>query len=666
MPSLIGCDKNGIIRYDASEDNPILREFLPGVIEQREYEYHNPKTGRINRARFPEILNRSQTAAELAFKFAELGAVLVFCSQTNYVESVANALLKRLDYTILGEKPLPEYFQITKPLRSIMVAEDWLGSNHLVTNSLKRGIAIHHGDLPEAVRKSIETDFRNRRFRVMVATNTLAQGVNLPIRTVIAHTCRRYIASTSSTERIPSRDYWNIAGRAGRAGEETEGTIIHVVMNATDETDYLYYKKQRDDLDPINSALFNLLDDLVHDRLTEDALRKKLDPEILALLVEEGGTEGLLSSVEMILNESLVKEQVHRTRKLNIAPLKKAFRETIDTINQICPDTSYWSIYSSTGLSSHSCELLREYIASRQEALSSSLKETNAENLVSLVTTIMEAIGKLPEMEPERQYDGDYVELLRGWLGGESVYTLSRNSTLPTGDVAKFIEEFFAYLLPWGISAFNKIAMFLFKLSNNDISDYTKFLPAMVKYGVHSPASSWAMTAGLPFRKTAMNIAAKYMSETESPSYQEFLEWVGKIDSETLHRKYNLESPILEDVTRALSRAGHNPLLRETLCLKKSLKEGTWIHGISYDNRRIVAQSTKINQFVQLVRDYDNLIDRNAIKVLLDGHELGFVDKHLAQLVAIYMDTGLKFSATIVNIERHRVPQIKIRIDVKD
>jgi len=39
--------------------------------------------------------------------------------------------------------------------------EEWLGSGHTVTQNLRRGIAVHHGRLPDAVRTAIEADYRD-------------------------------------------------------------------------------------------------------------------------------------------------------------------------------------------------------------------------------------------------------------------------------------------------------------------------------------------------------------------------------------------------------------------------------------------------------------------------------------------------------------------------
>ena len=184
-----------------------------------------------------------------------------------------------------------------------------------LANWLKYGIGVHYGDLPEVLRKSVEADFRGRGLRVLIATNTLAQGVNSPVKTVIIHSCRRFMDDSHPSERIPARDYWNIAGRAGRAGEETEGLIIHITKGAQDKGDFEHYRRLRDDVEPVESALYQILKSLAEDRISEEALENKLDPEILALLVEECQDPfkcDMKDLFEKILDGSLVRVQAAR------------------------------------------------------------------------------------------------------------------------------------------------------------------------------------------------------------------------------------------------------------------------------------------------------------------------------------------------------------------
>jgi hypothetical protein len=76
------------------------------------------------------------------------------------------------------------------------------------------GVGLHLADLTDGERNAVEDAFRNRDLRVIVATSTLGQGVNLPADRVVFVDTERY--NGTSSEPISVVDYRNIAGRAGR------------------------------------------------------------------------------------------------------------------------------------------------------------------------------------------------------------------------------------------------------------------------------------------------------------------------------------------------------------------------------------------------------------------------------------------------------------------
>ena len=57
---------NGFVRYLTSDDNPLITEFVPGVIKQRPYVIKNLDTGRLNRRIFPDKTNKSQSAGRVS------------------------------------------------------------------------------------------------------------------------------------------------------------------------------------------------------------------------------------------------------------------------------------------------------------------------------------------------------------------------------------------------------------------------------------------------------------------------------------------------------------------------------------------------------------------------------------------------------------------------
>jgi hypothetical protein len=72
-----------------------------------------------------------------------------------------------------------------------------------------------------------------------------------------------------------------------------------------------------------------------------------------------------------------------------------------------------------------------------------------------------------------------------------------------------------------------------------------------------------------------------------------------------------------------------------------------------------------VGQRVDLVRDYGNPVDHNAIKVQLNGQTLSFLERDIAQLVAPDVDCGLALDGRIIQIERARVPRVEIQLTAK-
>ncbi|GHJ84263.1 hypothetical protein NliqN6_0665 [Naganishia liquefaciens] len=86
------------------------------------------------------------------------------------------------------------------------------------------GIVFHHGGLSIEDRRKIETAFRFGKIMVIVATSTLAVGVNLPARTVIL--AGTYQWSNLGMTDLSDLDIQQMIGRAGRPQYDTEGTAI--------------------------------------------------------------------------------------------------------------------------------------------------------------------------------------------------------------------------------------------------------------------------------------------------------------------------------------------------------------------------------------------------------------------------------------------------------
>lgn len=655
----------GVLRYASDRDIQGLQEFVPGVIREQSFRYRHPQTGRQRTIKFPDKSSRAEIAAELAFKFAELGPVLIFCAQPNFVKAVAKALMKKKEFLQLTQQNIPYYFALPSDARSTILAGEWLAGSEF-EDWCRSGIGVHYGSLPDVIRKAVETDFRQRKLRILVATNTLAQGVNLPVRTVIVHGCRRYDSINQTQERIPARDYWNIAGRAGRAGEETEGLIIHLKIDSKDETDFQYYLRRRENVEEVEGALYQSLIELLQGRLSEEALKAEINPEVLALLVEESSIFTGENSVSDFLSESLVNFQAQRHEQ-TIQELVNVFRSTASNILEQVNDPQYREVYSSTGLSTVSCKQIREHVESNEQQLREMFINATLENLEQMVELFLPISLSLSEIHLESEFGGSYSELLQKWLEGVEIKELVSefaNQASSTEEFGRFIDDLFGYRLPWGISAYIRIALQVLDIQRTSLTDIVKFFPSMVKYGLPDPVACWAMSAGVPIRRTALIIASAYRNESQACTYEEFLRWLTTLSSERLYYEFGLESPLLEDVSRAIFISSSNPLLKELKTLEEFLPQRVSVRGIQYENRATVARLAHVNQEVRLMRDYDNPVDRNAIGVFLLNQQLGYLPQEIAQVLAPEFDTGTAFKASIVEIQRRNVPSVSIELSL--
>jgi superfamily II RNA helicase len=99
---------------------------------------------------------------------------------------------------------------------------------------LSHGIGLHHAGLLPRYRLAVEKLAQAGLLKVIVGTDTLGVGINVPIRTVVfARLCK---FDGVRVRILPVRDFKQIAGRAGRAGFDTEGSVVvqapeHIIEN---------------------------------------------------------------------------------------------------------------------------------------------------------------------------------------------------------------------------------------------------------------------------------------------------------------------------------------------------------------------------------------------------------------------------------------------------
>ncbi|CAH6721214.1 antiviral helicase Ski2p [[Candida] jaroonii] len=98
-----------------------------------------------------------------------------------------------------------------------------------IREMLSRGIAVHHGGLLPIVKECIEILFARTLVKVLFATETFAMGLNLPTRTVVFNNVRKH--DGQKFRNLLPGEFTQMAGRAGRRGLDSTGTVIVMSYN---------------------------------------------------------------------------------------------------------------------------------------------------------------------------------------------------------------------------------------------------------------------------------------------------------------------------------------------------------------------------------------------------------------------------------------------------
>jgi len=88
---------------------------------------------------------------------------------------------------------------------------------------IKKGIAYHHAGMLPTLKEVVEQLFTSRLIKVIFTTETFALGINMPARSVIFDELRKYYGRFFAI--LKTRDFYQMAGRAGRRGIDKEGFV---------------------------------------------------------------------------------------------------------------------------------------------------------------------------------------------------------------------------------------------------------------------------------------------------------------------------------------------------------------------------------------------------------------------------------------------------------
>ncbi|OXV11829.1 hypothetical protein Egran_00414 [Elaphomyces granulatus] len=139
--------------------------------------------------------------------------------------------------------------------------------------SLSFGIGLHHAGLVESDRQLAEELFANNKTQILVATSTLAWGVNLPAHLVVVKGTQYFDAKIEGYRDMDLTDVLQMLGRAGRPQFDTSG----IARIFTQESKKAFYKHFLHTGFPVESTLHKVLDNHLGAEVSAGTISNKQD-----------------------------------------------------------------------------------------------------------------------------------------------------------------------------------------------------------------------------------------------------------------------------------------------------------------------------------------------------------------------------------------------------
>lgn len=195
------------------------KPFVPKFVEQRE-----PRKPRKK----PFPTNDVEFCICAANAFARDGhTVLVYSPQKSQIEPLAREFRHMHDQGFLEnvKSPQPEHLSV-----ALAIGREWLGKDHAAVRALEVGVGTHHGALPRPFLNAVEELLDARRLSIVVASPTLAQGIDLACSVLIFRSLRRYEGGQWAP--ISAAEFSNVVGRSGRAFVDLDGISVLPTFDA--------------------------------------------------------------------------------------------------------------------------------------------------------------------------------------------------------------------------------------------------------------------------------------------------------------------------------------------------------------------------------------------------------------------------------------------------
>ncbi|NQE05825.1 ATP-dependent DNA helicase [ANME-1 cluster archaeon GoMg1] len=427
-----------------------------------------------------------QTVA-MAKILSERGTSIAVANNTEWVWNMARKVSEKFEPL----NPVPEEIKLVQKFLKTEISEKFE-----LIDMLTRGVGVHHSGLSDEVRALIEWLAEEEKLRVLCATTTIAQGINFPVSSI-------FLASNKYPygKEMSPREFWNLAGRAGRMNHDSVGVVG---LAAGTEPDKIaeYVSKATGEL---ASRLVNLLNELETAGRLND-LEYVIQEEqwvdfrcyVAHLWNEKKNLDAVIADTEQLLRNTfgygLLRSNQSDRGKADI--LLKATRKYAIKLSEHPERTA---LADMTGFSPEGVgqalaginRLERKLTADDWKPESLFGQNSGMPDIYGIMLRIPQLKKNLEEITERGLEKKQIADITQAWVNGKSIEYIAQeffrdneNQTKAITATCKAIYKTLVNNGTWGLSALSRLSGIDFDLLSESEKRQINVLPAMIYHGV--------------------------------------------------------------------------------------------------------------------------------------------------------------------------------------
>lgn len=203
----------------ASDKERGSREFREKVKEQRKQGVEGAIDGKVRTFSFTHRLNQLVAYLNTSNQTPALFFVLSRKQCEEYASSISEVCIDPISAS--------RAVHIMKECVSKYKCLETSPQFHVLFDLAQKGVGFHHSGLSPLLKELTETLFEKGLIRVLFCTETFAVGLNMPTKTVVFVSVKKYDGNIDGLRVLHPEEYTQMAGRAGRRGKDILGTVIY-------------------------------------------------------------------------------------------------------------------------------------------------------------------------------------------------------------------------------------------------------------------------------------------------------------------------------------------------------------------------------------------------------------------------------------------------------